>query len=186
MQITSSRSRLYLIVNLAASLCIVVMGLAMLFIFYKMHLENRVENKTYFLILFAVFTFGVAVNLLYTYFKNAKKIFVDAQKIRIAQKEFLWKDMEDVKFSGKKSFGFFNFQLEAAELKFRNAERFYIFENIYSNGPEIKSFIKSAIVEKNDSIPAVKPISERELLGEISKPIREAHSFRCVESCFGD
>lgn len=155
-----------MIINLVSGGFIFALGIAMLLIFYKMWSENRIENKTYFLILISVFAFGVAVNLVYVYIKNSRKISIDEERIKIAGKELPWSDIDDIKLGGKKGFGFFDYQLEAAELKFKTGEKYYIFENIYSNGDEIKYFIKKVIIEKNDNPSLRKPISERELTNE--------------------
>lgn len=118
------------------------------------------------MLLFSVFIFGIAVNLLYTYFKNSKEIFIDQKRIVVGGKGLLWEEIEEIQLGGKRSFGFFNYQLEAAELKFRNGEKYYIFENVYSNGAALKNFIKKVIVEKSNHLPVLTKVSEREIKDE--------------------
>ena len=166
MEIRSKRNQKHLIATLLGSIFIFAMGSALLFAFFNIYSNDEIENKTYFMIVFSIISFFVAIDLLYTYFKNSKVILIDREKILITNKYLFWRDIQDISLGGKKGFGFFNYQIEAAKLKFNNGDEYYIFENIYSNGAEIKSFIKNVVIEKNDIITTLKTVSEKELVKE--------------------
>lgn len=133
-----------------------------------MYLENKVENKTYFMILFAIFVYGIIVNLIYTYTKYTKKIILDEHKISFGKSDYRWENVKEIMLTGKKSFGFFNSQIEATTITFEDNSRRYIFDDIFSNGWEIKSFIKNVIVDKNENkAPIENVILEKDIQKEI-------------------
>ncbi|HWS59397.1 MAG TPA: hypothetical protein VN182_00560 [Flavobacterium sp.] len=66
--------------------------------------------------------------------------------------------------TGKKGFGLFNYQMEVTTLVFENNITEYIFDDMYSNSWEIKSFIKQVVVDKKDSFEINgKKIVEKEI-----------------------
>lgn len=146
---------------------IAALATAMLLIFYKMYLESRVENKTYLMIVFSFFFYAVAITIIYKYIIHSRKIIVDKEKIQLGDKLLFWKDMKNCELGGKKSFGFVG-PLEVATLKFSDKSQHYIFDDIYANGWEIKSFINNVIIQKKEyAVYHQKPISDRELQNEI-------------------
>lgn len=125
------------------------LGSFMNYIFYKMWLNNEIENKTYLMPIFALLVYFIGFSFVKSYFKNSPKIILDFEKIKIKDKTYYWKDIQNVKMTGKKGFGLFSYQMETTTLNFNNNTE-YIFDDMYSNSWEIKSFIKQIVVDKKD------------------------------------
>lgn len=126
------------------------LGSFMIYIFYKMWLNNEIETKTYLLPVFAMLVFFIGYSLVKSYIKNSPKIIMDFEKILIGDKTYFWKKIQNVKMTGKKSFGLFSYQMEVTALVFENNITEYIFDDMYSNYWEIKSFIKQIVVDKKE------------------------------------
>jgi hypothetical protein len=126
------------------------LGTFMIYIFYKMWLNNEVENKTYLMPIFGLLVYFIGFSFAKSYIKNTPKIILDFEKITIKNKTYYWKDIQNMKMTGKKGFGLFNYQMEVTTLKFENNITEYIFDDMYSNSWEIKSFIKQIVVDKKD------------------------------------
>ena len=114
-----------------------------------MWLNNEIENKTYLMPIFALLVYFIGFSFVKSYFKNSPKIILDFEKIKIKDKTYYWKDIQNVKMTGKKGFGLFSYQMETTTLNFNNNTE-YIFDDMYSNSWEIKSFIKQIVVDKKD------------------------------------
>lgn len=127
------------------------LGSFMIYIFYKMWLNNEIENKTYFMPIFGILVYCSGYSFVRSYIKNSPKIILDFDKIIIKDKTYYWKDIQNIKMTGKKGFGLFSYQMEITTLEFKNNITEYIFDDMYSNSWEIKSFIKQIVVDKKDS-----------------------------------
>ena len=129
-----------------------------------MWLNNEIENKTYLMPIFGVLVYFIGFSFAKSYIKNTPKIILDFEKIIIKNKTYYWKDIQNVKMTGKKGFGLFNYQMEVTTLKFENNITEYIFDDMYSNSWEIKSFIKQIVLDKKDKVEiSVNEITEKEI-----------------------
>jgi hypothetical protein len=164
-EITSKENRKTIWFSIIFSLLFfTAMGTIMIYIFYKMWLNNEIENKTYLMPIFGVLVYFIGFSFAKSYIKNTPKIILDFEKIIIKNKTYYWKDIQNVKMTGKKGFGLFNYQMEVTTLKFENNITEYIFDDMYSNSWEIKSFIKQIVLDKKDKVEiSVNEITEKEI-----------------------
>ena len=152
-EITSKENRKTIWFSIIFSLLFfTAMGTIMIYIFYKMWLNNEIENKTYVMPIFGVLVYFIGFSFAKSYIKNTPKIILDFEKIIIKNKTYYWKDIQNVKMTGKKGFGLFNYQMEVTTLKFENNITAYLFDDMYSNSWEIKSFIKQIVLDKKDKV----------------------------------
>ena len=129
-----------------------------------MWLNNEIENKTYLMPFFGILVYFIGFSFAKSYIKYSRKIILDFEKIIIKGKTYYWKDIQNVKMTGKKGFGLFSYQMEVTTLKFENNITEYIFDDMYSNSWEIKSFIKQIVVDKKDKFEiSVNKIVEKEI-----------------------
>ena len=150
-KITSKKNRKTVWFSIIFSLLFfTALGTFMIYIFYKMWLNNEVENKTYLMPIFSLLVYFIGFSFAKSYIKNTPKIILDFEKITINNKTYYWKDIQNVKMTGKKGFGLFSYQMEVTTLEFENNITEYIFDDMYSNSWEIKSFIKQIVVDKKD------------------------------------
>lgn len=115
-----------------------------------MWLNNEVENKTYLMPIFGVLVYFIGFSFAKSYIKNTPKIILDFEKITIKNRTYYWKDIQNAKMTGKKGFGLLSYQMEVTTLQFQNKITEYIFDDMYSNSWEIKSFIKQIVVDKKN------------------------------------
>ncbi|MEO6454895.1 MAG: hypothetical protein ABIN97_12515, partial [Ginsengibacter sp.] len=103
-----------------------------------------------------IFSLGVYLFAFYTvyrYFKNAPKIQVDNDLISFNKETFAWTDLKKIELTGKRSFQYLiDFPMEAATLQFNDGQIKYIFDDMYENSWEIKSFLKQVIIDKKTFI----------------------------------
>lgn len=150
-KITSKENRKMVWFSIIFSLLFfTAMGTFMIYIFYKIWLNNEVENKTYLMPIFGALVYFIGFSFAKSYIKNTPKIILDFEKITIKNRTYYWKDIQNVKMTGKKGFGLLRYQMEVTTLQFQNKITEYIFDDMYSNSWEIKSFIKQIVVDKND------------------------------------
>jgi hypothetical protein len=150
-KITSKENRKMVWFSIIFSLLFfTALGTFMIYIFYKMWLNNEVENKTYLMPIFGVLVYFIGFSFAKSYIKNTPKIILDFEKITIKNRTYYWKDIQNVKMTGKKGFGLLSYQMEVTTLQFQNKITEYIFDDMYSNSWEIKSFIKQIVVDKKN------------------------------------
>ncbi len=135
------------------TLIIIVMGMlgsALIFVFYKEWQSNKIENKDYLMPIFGVLIYVIGFFYIKSYIKNSPKLELDKDKIVIKDKVYYWQNIKNIKITGKVGFGPFNYPMEATALIFNDNVQKYIFDDLYSNSWEIKSFIKQMIIEKKE------------------------------------
>ncbi len=88
---------------------------------------------------------------LYRYFKNVPKITIDQNFISFNKQIFAISDIEKVELAGKKPFKYVGeFPMEAATIVFSNGEIKYLFDDMYSNIWEIKSFLHQILIDQKN------------------------------------
>lgn len=127
-----------------------ILGSALIFIFYKEYKTNDLQNKDFFLPIIGVGIYIIGFLFIKSYTKNSPKLIVDNEKIIIKDKTYYWKNIKQINITGKIGFGPFNYPMEATTLIFTNNVEKYIFDDLYSNSWELKSFIKQIILDKKD------------------------------------
>jgi hypothetical protein len=129
---------------------------------------------------FSVGVFLLAFYTVYRYYKNAPKIRVDNSNISFNDKRFALSDLEHVELTGKRNFPYlFSFPMEATTLQFKGGETKYIFDDMYENSWQLKSFLKETIIDKtNFSVALVHHIDKSELDSEYYDTFR-GNQFIC-------
>lgn len=131
------------------SLFFLALGTTLLFIFFKELNSGELKPKGYFLPLASLCVYILAFYTIYKYFKNAPIIKLDEHIISIGNNNFYWSNVKKIELSGKWNFPYIlSFPMEAFEIEFNDGTSKVIFDDMYSNSWEIKSFIKYVILEK--------------------------------------
>ncbi|HTD98653.1 MAG TPA: hypothetical protein VK668_05180 [Mucilaginibacter sp.] len=94
---------------------------------------------------------GLAFMVFYTifrYYKNAPRIVVNDNSIAFNSKVYYWRDLEKIEMTGKRPFKFMGERKEGVVLKFKGEKERYIFDDMYENTAQIKSFIQQVIIDK--------------------------------------
>jgi hypothetical protein len=103
------------------------------------------------MILFGGLVSIAGFSMVYTYFKNSPKVTIDENIIKIAKESFDLNGIKKVSLSGKIPFRFIiNFPMEATKIEFSNGITKVLFDDMYSNSYEVKSFLEQVIVKKQE------------------------------------
>ena len=127
------------------------MAAVLLYIYFKELDKGNSSLKGILMLLFSISCFAFAVYSLYRYIKNAPIISLDKDFINFNNQTFSLADIDKIELTGKRPFKYaITFPMEAATLRFKNGETKYIFDDMYSNSWEIKSFLKQVLIDKKD------------------------------------
>lgn len=133
------------------TLFISAMATGMLSIYIKTASNGQLNTKDNLMLIFSIACYAFAGYSLYRYIKNAPKITLDKDFITFNNQTYSITDIKKITLTGKQPFKYaINFPMEAATLTFKNDETKYIFDDIYSNSWEIKSFLKQVVIDKKD------------------------------------
>ncbi len=144
--------KFYLSISLVILLFITV-ATAFLFTYNKKIDKGQLNAKEKLLPIFSIACFAFAGYSLYAYINNVPTISLSKDFINFNKQRFSIADIEKIELTGKKPFRYaINFPTEAATLQFKNGETKYIYDDMYSNAWEIKSFLKQVVIDKKEFI----------------------------------
>jgi hypothetical protein len=140
-----------------------LLGLA--FIVWCLRNEALSEIGYFIMILMAAILVFAAIYTAFRYYRNVPLISVDEESISLGNSIFYWKDLENIEMTGKRPFKFMWEQKEGMLLKFQGQKEMYIFDDLYENISEIKSFVETVAVDRvvpNEPIPDSPPVRGEE------------------------
>jgi len=138
------------------TLFFVALATGLLFIYNKTADRRQIKAKDKLMPIFGIACYAFAGYSLYRYIKNSPKITLDTDFITFNNQTYSLADIKKVTLTGKRPFKYaINFPMEAATLTFNNNEIKYIFDDMYSNSWEIKSFLKQVVIDKKDFVEAI-------------------------------
>lgn len=148
--LVSERHKLkFYLTIILGSLFFLAMGTAMLTIFLKNSNKGELKPKEYLMPFFSIGVYFMAFYTVYRYYKNAPKIQVDNTIISFNNQSFVLTDLERIELTGKRNFPYLvDFPMEAATLQFKDGQTKYIFDDMYENAWELKSFLQQVVVDK--------------------------------------
>lgn len=115
-------------------------------------------GDTYYGWIFPIIIFpSLAVYLIYTGLKNGPKITLDNEFISFNRNIYSLSEIKKISMNGKRPFKGSKIPRQGASITFNDGEVKYIFDEIYSNISEIKSFLQQVVIERKEYIPAVEP-----------------------------
>lgn len=127
------------------------MATVLLFVYNEQADKGNLKTKDKLMPIFSIACYAFAGYSLYRYIKNAPTITVDKDFINFNSQTFSLADINKVELTGKRPFKYgINFPMEAATLTFNSGETKYIFDDMYSNSWEIKSFLKQVVIDKKE------------------------------------
>ena len=126
---------------------------AILFDYYKSLNDEQQNAKENLLLILAIACYAFAGYSLYRYIKNAPTIKLDKDFIYFNRQAYSIAEIDKIYLTGKQPFNYaINVPMEAATLKFKNGDIKYIFDDMYSNSWEMKSFLKTILIDKSEFI----------------------------------
>ena len=110
------------------------------------------------LIVAGVLFCSFAIWTIYVYFKNSPKVVITKTEIKIGHKRFPISFIKDVALTGKLPFKLIiPYPMEGTALLLNDDTEIFLYDDMYSNSHEIKSFLESEILKKgNQNKPILK------------------------------
>jgi len=137
-----------------AFLFIAALGTMLLFVSIDILQKDNPETKNYFLPVLSFAFYFLAFSMVYSYCKNSPKISIDDQTISFGNERFYLKEIKKVLLTGKMPFRFIiRIPMEGTALIFNDGKEKFIFDDMYSNSWEIKSFLDQSIINKQEYVP---------------------------------
>lgn len=156
---------------------------ALLFDYNKELDKGNLKPKAQLMPIFSMACYAFAGYSLYRYIKNAPTITLDNEFISFNNQTFSIADIDKVELTGKRPFRYaIDFPMEAATLTFNSGETKYIFDDMYSNSWEIKSFLEQVIVENRDFS---KPTENQIDISSVNKDYYETYKGTVISSLRG-
>lgn len=152
-----------------ATFFFILLATALIFIYDKPVADQQLKTKDNLLPIISFVCYVFAGYSLYRYIKNVPTIKVDSQFINFNNEIFLISNISKIEFTGKQPFNYIvDFPLEAAKITFKNGEHKYIFDDMYSNSWEIKSFLNEFMLGnrkdyKNNNLPIDKEAASNDI-----------------------
>ena len=112
------------------------------------------ETKDYFLLIISAAIYFMAFYTVYRYSKGSPIIVVDSQNITFGDYEtFQLIDIEEIHLTGKMPFRYIiRFPMEGAMILFKDGTIKYIYDDLYSNSWELKSFLEQVVINKKSYV----------------------------------
>jgi hypothetical protein len=145
--IRSKRSFLtFYVPVLSGSFAFLVMGAAMLEIFFQESAKNPQGHYFIFPVMaVAICTLGAYT--VWSYFRNAPHIRLEKKMISFNNQDFPFSELKNMALTGKRPFKFImNFPMEGALLEFEDGTKKYIIDNMYSNSSQLKLFLDEEVL----------------------------------------
>ncbi len=124
-------------------------GLGTLLMFASIDLLQKEQQaaKDYLLPIVSFLFYFLAFSMIYIYWKNAPKITIDKHTIIFGNQTFYSKNIKDVILTGKMSFRYYfmTFPMEGTAIIFNDETEKILFDDMYSNSWEIKSFLEQQL-----------------------------------------
>ena len=141
------------------------LGSFMIFIGIDYEGNDQSKNKHIIMSIFGSVVCFLAIWMVYSYWKNSPKITIDNNNLKIGNETFRLNSIKDVILTGKMPFRFiFNFPMEGIAILFNDGRDKILFDDMYSNSYEVKSFLEQVIVNKQEfKTSALKKVNKNEL-----------------------
>ncbi|PQJ17043.1 hypothetical protein [Nonlabens tegetincola] len=127
------------------------LGSFMIFIGLEGVPNEQAEIKRIIMSIFGCIIFLLAIWMVHTYWKNSPKIIIDGNNLKIGKETFRLNNIKDVILTGKIPFRFIiNFPMEGTVILFNDGSDKILFDDMYSNSFQVKSFLEQVIIKKQE------------------------------------
>ncbi len=120
----------------------------------KLNSGHIFEGREYLLPVVPFLLYSLAIYTVWMLFKNAPIITIDKNTIRFGSKEiYNVADIRNIVLTGKKPLKYiFVYPTEGASIEFNDGTKKYIYDDMYSNSWQLKSFLEQVVINKKDFV----------------------------------
>jgi hypothetical protein len=117
--------------------------------------KEQHATKDYLSPVFSFLFYFLAVSMVYIYWKMSPIITIDKHTIVFGTQTFYLKNIKDVRLTGKMPFRYYfmTFPMEGTAITFNDGTEILLFDDMYSNSWEIKSFLEQTVINKQEYKP---------------------------------
>lgn len=133
-----------------------VLGLLITFFCIENIQNGQLETKEYIIPIFGAFIYFLLFLVIHSYWKNSPKVTIDGRNLKIGNEVFSLKNIKDVVLTGKVPFRFIiNFPMEGATILFNDGTERILFDDMYINIHQVKSFLEQVVLNKQEFKPNI-------------------------------
>jgi len=155
------------------------------------HLAQQADHNSisdYILTALGAFIIFLGIYSVYSFYRNSPTITVDHNSISFNSDKYNWADIKEITLTGKQPFkSAFAQPMEGAKFTCSDGTERYMFDYMYANAPQVKSFIQQVVIDKSNfnPLPDTKT-SKAELDNEDFETFKDPQltSFRGI-TCWG-
>jgi hypothetical protein len=155
-------------------LLFIAMGLISGYSFFEMYNNGRLVSKNYILLFLCPGSLFMAFYTIIRYLKNTPIITVDLSGIKFNDEAFIWTNLDKIELTGKKPYKYIiNFPMEGTMFQFKDGRVKYLYDDMYENSWQLKSFIQQVIINKQDNAEIhIKQVEKNEIQNEVFEIFR--------------
>ena len=143
-------TKFYLTLGLG-SLFFIAIGSVLIFVGIDNKIKDDTKSNHFILAVFGSIFCLLAIWMVYKYLKNAPKVIINKSFLRIGNEKFRLDNIKDVILTGKMPFPFIiNFPMEGSAIVFKDGREIFLFDDMYANSYEVKSFLEQVVVNKQE------------------------------------
>jgi hypothetical protein len=141
------------------------LGSFMIFIGLDNEANDQSKKEHIIMPIFGSLVCLLAIWMVYSYWKNSSKIIIDKNNVKIGNETFRLNSIKDVMLTGKMPFRFIiKFPMEGTAILFNDGREKILFDDMYSNSYEVKSFLEQVVINKQEfKTSTLKKIKKNEL-----------------------
>jgi hypothetical protein len=114
------------------------------------------EVSHYLLALVGLGLVWFAFKMVYSYYRNVPIVIISQHTIQIGSQTFRLEEITDVALKGKMVFPFLlSFLTEGTAMLFQDGTEKVLYDSLYSNSHELKSFLEQVVLKKQEYVPIV-------------------------------
>jgi hypothetical protein len=118
-------------------------GTFTLYIFKDELAQNNEKIGLYLIPIFSLVFYYFSFKIITTYLKKGRKIILDSNTFNYGKESYNWSEIHSIILTGKNNFSFLsNGVKESTTIILKNGQKYIIYDFLYSNISEIKSFIQ--------------------------------------------
>jgi hypothetical protein len=137
-------------------ICLLFGYLLFFLVFGEYNKENSINENNHFLFLLPSFIFLGCLVPIYIYWKNAPSIAINNQIIKIRNKTFFLNDIKEISLSGKNCLrSIIDYPMQGFIIYFKDGKKRVLFDDMYANVSEIKSFLEQVVVNHREYKPII-------------------------------
>lgn len=155
-----SITKFYLSIGIGVFFCF---GLGLLLLHIA---KGEADGIALLFFIIGILFFFLALYTVSQYYKNVPIILADHHSISFGKHQYLFSDVKDVQLTGKVPFSFIiNHYMEGSSITFKDGTKKLVFDEMYSNTWELKTFLDKSLVKKQ-SLADITAVESAPKLGQ--------------------